>query len=290
VEKEGWLPAEAWEDIEGIFKSAAWHPRLGLGDVLRAFEPGVMVECTPTDLKTGEPGLGHILRALESGWDVVTANKGPLVVDFQGLTGMARMKGLSLKFSGAAAAALPTIDLGRWSLLGAEILEIKGILNGTTNFILSRMEDGLDYAGALKEAQERGIAEADPSLDVEGWDTAAKILIIANALLGTDFSLSEIKIEGISNLSPGFLEKTAKNARRIKLLGRVYREAERWQARVELVPLLPSDILYHVCGTNKGISFDTDTMGQVTLVGGKSDPRGAAAALLKDIINIYCKI
>jgi homoserine dehydrogenase len=264
-----------------------WHPELRLKTVLEDIEPGVLIECTPSNIRTGEPGLTHIRRALDSGWHVVTANKGPLVVDFKGLKDRAAQSGLALMFSCAAAAALPTLDVGMHSLAGAEILSLEGILNGTTNHILTRMNQGASYAEALREAQARGIAEPDPSLDVEGWDTAAKLLLITAAVMGTNLALKDIKVEGITNVSPEVLDEAGGQGRSLKLLGRVRREGGEFKAEVSVTALDRSHPLFGVDGTDKGISYSTDTMGTVTITGGNSDPRAAAAALLKDIINIF---
>ncbi len=265
----------------------AWHPGLSLNEVLPKIQPGVFVDCTVSSLKTGEPGLGFIKRALDCGLHVVTASKGALVVDFKNLMAKARTKGLQIKFSGATAAALPTLDVGLFSLAGAEIIGIEGILNGTTNFILTKMEEGLTYKEALNEAQQRGIAEPDPSMDVEGWDTACKLLLIGNAVTGINLSLDDIKVAGMTNLSPEVLKEAKKEGKAVKLLGSLRKRGTQFQAEVRVRPIGPDHSLFSVSGTDKGITFYTDTMGAVSVIGGKSDPRGAAAALLKDIINIY---
>ena len=264
-----------------------WIKELKPADVFESFSPGVLVECTPSNLRSGEPGLSHIRLALDTGWHVVTANKGPLVCDFYSLKEMARRNGLALKFSGATAAALPALDTALYSLAGAEIRRIEGILNGTTNYILTRMKEGVDYQEALQEAQAKGIAESDPSLDVSGLDTAAKILIITNAVLQTDFSLENIKIEGIEKI-PGYLfEQGKKKDKALKLLGRCIKEGKKYRLEVTLTLLDSSHPLFGVDGTTKAITFQTDTMNSITVTGGKSDPRSTGASLLRDIINIY---
>jgi len=264
-----------------------WRPGIRLDSVLEKERAGVLVECTPSNIKKGEPGLSHLHQALDRGWHVVTANKGPLVVDFPGLKRKAKEKHLALKFSGATAAALPTLDVALFSLAGAEITGIEGILNGTTNYILTRMEDGMDYREALREAQAKGIAESDPSLDVEGWDTASKILLIANEVLGTEFSMKDVKVEGITNISPHIVNQARKKGKSLKLLGKLTKIKDEFKIEVALSAIDDSNPLFGVDGANKGITFTTDTMDKVTVSGGKSDPRGAGASLLKDIINIY---
>jgi homoserine dehydrogenase len=151
------------------------------------------------------------------------------------------------------------------------------------------MGEGVEYEAALREAQAKGIAEPDPSLDVGGWDTACKLVLIVNAVLGTGLSLSDVAIAGLDGRWDGPVREAAKRGRAVKLLGvgRKSGEGAAWALRVGPSLLEPGHPLFAVNGTSKGIVFETDTMGAVAVTGGKSDPRGAAAALLKDIINIY---
>ncbi len=266
-----------------------WVQTFSLVDLLDEFKSGVVVDCTPSDLNTGEPSYSLIKTALSRGWHVVTASKGALVVYPSELDAEARKNQVALKVSGATAAALPTLDVGLHSLAGAEILAIEGILNGTTNYILTRMADGLSFSRALMEASEKGIAEPNPVQDIEGWDTAAKMVIIANRVLGTEIKLSEARVNGINGLTEEIMAKAARIGKTIKLIGRCSRETPDapWKVEVGLALLNPDHPLAAVDGSNKGIIFYTDCMGYIVLTGGKSDPRGAAAALIKDIISIY---
>jgi len=272
-----------------IQESPDWKPGLRVQNIIGDLEPGVLVECTPSDLRTGEPGLSHLTAALEKGWHAAAASKGALVLRFKELAGLARQNGRQLKFSGAAAAALPTLDVGIQSLAGAEVLGIEGILNGTTNFILTRMGEGMDSEQALREAQEKGIAEPDPTLDIDGWDTACKLLLICNAVMRTEFGLSEVQVEGIRGIAHELVIKASQLGKAIKLMGKCSKDEQDrpWKLEVGLALLDRSHPLYGVNETTKGITFYTDTMGSVTLIGGKSDPLGTGAALLKDIISIY---
>ncbi len=277
---------EKFSSLSFLRENPCWKIGLHLQDLLKSIEPGVLVECTPSNIKSGEPGLSHLRQALDCGWHIVSANKGPLIVDFRGLREKAKEQGVALKISGATAAALPTLDVALYSLAGAEIHRIEGILNGTTNYILTRMREGMDYNQALEEAQSKGIAEPDPSLDVEGWDTASKILLISNAVQDADFTLDDMQVEGITAIPSQILNQGREEGKALKLLGEFSREED---FKLEVSPKLidRSHPLFAVDGSNKGITFTTDTMHSVTVTGGKSDPRGAGAALLKDIINIY---
>jgi homoserine dehydrogenase len=264
-----------------------WNAGLTLSESLSILDPGVLVECTPTDLATGDPGLEYMREALSGGWHVAAASKGALVLHYRELFELAAKRYLQIRYSGATAAALPTLDTGLYALAGSEISGIDGILTGTTNHILGRMEDGLSFEEALGEAQSKGIAEPDPSLDVDGWDTLCKILLIANASAGTSFELADIPRSGIRSVTREELLAARSKGRSLKLLGRFFREEGQARAEVGVQAVEPSHPLYYVNGTNKGIVFFTDTMGHVAVTGGKSDPRGTAAALLKDIINIH---
>ncbi|MGB9765472.1 MAG: homoserine dehydrogenase [Candidatus Saccharicenans sp.] len=274
------------EDLDTL---ADWIPSITLSDFLEEFGSGIVVDCTPSNLENGEPGFTIMKTALEKGWHVVTASKGALVLRPGELQNLSKEKNVLIKASGATAAALPTLDVGLNSLAGATIQAIEGLLNGTCNYILTRMNEGLSYDQALEEAQEKGIAERDPSLDVGGWDTAAKMILIANQVLGTEIRLSEAIVRGIVGITPEIIEKTRRLDKVLKLIGKCDRESydAPWKVEVGLALLDREHPLAGINEANKGIIFYTDTMGWVAVSGGKSDPRGAAAALLKDIISIY---
>ena len=257
-------------------------------EVLSSMPGEVLVETTPTNIKDGEPGMTHLRTALGSGKHVVTAAKGPLVLRYQELKDLADKGKVRLMISAATAAALPTLDVGLSCLAGTEVLNAEGILNGTTNYILTRMyEEGTPYKDALAEAQKMGVAEPAPSLDVEGRDTANKILLIANEVLQAALSLKEIPVEGITRVTPEDIQKAKKEGKIIKLIGRAEKKDGKVAASVAPMALPLDHPLASVRGTEKAISYLTDTMDRVTVSGGKSNPVGAAAALLKDIIRIY---
>ena len=280
---------EAFER-EGAF---AGHPNLvadwqGI-DLVRSASADVLIETTPTDIQTGEPAMSHIREALGKGMNVVSANKGPFIRAYRELTGLAREKNLKLKISAAAAAALPTIDVAETCLAGAEILKVEGVLNGTTNFILSRMRtSGQSYEEALAEAQTLGIAETDPTLDVEGFDTANKLALIANVSMGADLTPEDVERTGIAGITLDEVQRASAEGKILRLVG-VSKRDENGRVSACVAPRLlsPDHPLAGVEGAEKGITYTSDTMDRVTVAGGKSDPRGAAAALLKDLINIY---
>lgn len=277
---------ELYPDYD-LQKSFFWHPGLKLEEALRRISPGVLVNAVHSNIESGEPGRSLILEGLRRKWHIVSADKGPLVKELPALREKAREKKVCLKISGATAAALPTLDVALISLAGAEILSIEGILNGTTNYILYRVSAGIDFDTALKEAIGKGIAEPEPAYDLEGWDTAVKILLLANYIFETSFTLSEVRRQGITGLPSEFFKEARRKNKKVKLLGRIEKKNCRILLNVKPEFLQPEHPLFWVDGTEKGIYFKTDTMSGITIAGGKSDPRGAAAAVLKDIINIY---
>jgi homoserine dehydrogenase len=255
--------------------------------VIDSLEADLIVEATPTNLTTGEPGLRHMRAALSRGLHVVAANKGPLVLCYAELQASSQKHQGQIYMSAATAAALPTLDVGQTCLTGAQILAIEGILNGTTNFILTKMQDeGYPYLDALHEAQARGIAETDPTLDVEGLDTANKLILLSNTLLGTAYGPNDVSRRGITHITPQMVIDARRAGKCLKLIGRAGLSHGRVRLSVAPEELALGHPLASVHGAEKAVTYETDTMGRVTVMGGQSSPVGAAAAILKDIINL----
>ncbi|KMN45948.1 homoserine dehydrogenase [Bacillus sp. LK2] len=251
----------------------------------------VLVESTATNLKNGNPGKQYMEQAIENQMDVVTISKGALVTAWSELNEEARISGSRIRYSGATAAALPTLDIGQLSLAGCHIEKIEGILNGTTNYILTKMyEEDKTFEEALHEAQNKGIAETNPSLDISGMDSACKLLLLTNSLMGTEYSLKDIHIEGIEDITKEQIQSVKEQNKSIKLIASAYKDDDgKINLKVQPCDIEKEHPLANINGTEKGITFFTDTMGQVTTIGGASNPRGAAAAALKDVINLYRK-
>lgn len=253
-------------------------------DVIKDVEHEIMVETTPTNVVTGEPGLTHIVTALESGRHVVTSNKGPLALEYTRLMELAAKRGKELKFEATVGGAMPIISLVRENLAGNGILSIQGILNGTCNYILTRMaEEGLPYEHVLKEAQELGLAEADPSKDVDGIDTAVKLVILANSVFGLNATYKDVAVAGIAEITPDALKLADDAGYVIKLIGEVDR-AGCLKVKPRLVP--KHDPL-NVGGTLNVATIKTDLAGDITVIGKGAGPIEAASAILSDIIGIY---
>jgi len=253
-------------------------------DVIKEVEHEVMVEATPTNVVSGEPGLTHMITALESGRDVVTSNKGPLALQYRKLMELATTKGKEMRFEATVGGAMPIISLVRENLAGNGIISIEGILNGTCNYILTRMvEEELPYEHVLKEAQERGIAEADPSKDVAGTDTAVKLVILANSVFGRDVTYKDVDVAGITDITPEALKLANDAGYVIKLIGEVDRDE-----CLKVAPrLVPKDDPLNVGGTLNVATIKTDLAGDITVIGKGAGPIEAASAILSDIIGIY---
>jgi homoserine dehydrogenase len=253
-------------------------------DVIKEVEHEVMVEVTPTNVESGEPGLTHIITALESGRHVVTSNKGPLALQYKRLMELAATKEKEIRFEATVGGAMPIISLVRENLAGNGIISIEGILNGTCNYILTRMvEEGLPYEHVLKEAQERGIAEADPSKDVEGIDTAVKLVILANSVFGRDVTYKDVEVAGITDITPEALKLANDAGYVIKLIG----EVDRYECLKVAPRLVPKDDPLNVGGTLNVATIKTDLADDITVIGKGAGPIEAASAILSDIIGIY---
>lgn len=255
-------------------------------EAIRETSSNVVIEVTWTNIETGEPGLTHIKEALNLGKHVATTNKGPIALAYKELMSLAKAREVQLKFEGTVMSGTPTFNL-KWSCLAAaEVRRIVGILNGTTNFILTEMEKGLSYEDALFRAQELGYAEADPTLDVDGWDAAIKAVILTNVLMGGDLKLRDVDRRGIRGITLGEVLSPLKRGYRLKLLAEVSKEGNNIVARVAptLVPL--TDILASASGVLNALRMETDVLGDVTIVGAGAGRRPTGYALLNDIIEI----
>ena len=258
-----------------------WLPQGSAGSVR------VLVDATWSDLDTGEPALSRLKEAARRGCHLVSLNKAPLVADFDGLAHAAREAGVRLKFSGATAAGLPTIDTVRVSLAGAQVDSIEGVLNSTTNYILTAMSDSaLSYDEALRRSRALGLAETDPERDVSGIDTACKILILANAAMGARKRLSDVKVTGITEVTSRQIAYWAVQGRTMRLIGRAVRAGDDVSIEVKPTPVPYKDFLAQVTGDGKGVRFVTDMFGELTIVGGAGGPSAAASSALKDLVNL----
>ncbi len=245
----------------------------------------LLIETTPTNVSDGEPGLSFIKEALSRGINVVTSNKGPLVVAFKELMRIAEKKGAKLGYEATVGGAMPVIKLVKKDLAGNRIIKIMGILNGTCNYILSRMEsERMPYSQIISEAQQLGIAESDPSYDVDGIDAAAKLVIIANSLLRIEAKLEDVNIRGIKDITPEAFEVALEKGYTIRLIAEA--DKERLEVSPRLVKLTNPLAIY---GTLNAMLIKTDLSKEVFVIGRGAGKYETASAIISDIIDIYAK-
>ncbi len=256
-------------------------------EMLTQVDADVMAEVTYTDLETGGPALAHIRQALDRGCSVVTTNKGPIALAHDELQQSARSHGALLQFEGTVMSGTPVLSLASRDLAGDRILEIRGILNGTTNYILTQMERGETYDAALKEAQRLGYAEAKPDADVEGIDAQAKVMILSAALLGTPLSASSVPRQGITGITPENIAAASEAGKRYKLLGTIRRTTSGVEASVEPVALDLEDPLAGIQGVLNAIHFRTELLGSLTIVGPGAGRRETGFSLLADLLAVH---
>lgn len=270
-----------------IKEHLSWKDNLNIEDIIKNNDIDTLVELTSTNIETGEPGLTHIKKALENKISVVTGNKGPIILKYSELKKIAKENSVNLKVGCTTGGALPSINGGIYDVAGSEIQSIEGILNGTTNYILSKMtNDDVTYEEALKDAQQCGIAEANPSLDVLGYDTACKIIILSNVLKETNINLNDIEVQGITEVKLEYLRELKKENRKLKLVGKVESLNNEVKAYVKLMEIDENHPLYFVDYKNKGIYFKTDTLGDISIIGGASGTMNAAASIVRDLVLV----
>ncbi len=241
------------------------------------------------ELMGGAEGSAKALieAALSLGKPVVTANKALLAAHGPALATLAEQKGTTIAFEAAAAGGIPVIKALREALVGNKISRVSGILNGTCNYILSRMEaEGLDFAQCLKAAQDLGYAEADPTFDIEGYDTAHKLALLSALAFGTEVDGDAVYVEGISNVTPLDLEMAEELGFRIKLLGVAERTAQGVEQRVHPTFVSRSSQLASVMGVTNAVAIEAEPVGTITLVGPGAGGGATASAVVGDIVDL----
>lgn len=249
----------------------------------------IVCEMTYTDLQSGGDAVDFVKAALSTGKNVVTSNKGPAALIYQELEKLAEENKVNFMIEGTVVAGTPVLNLIRDTLKGCEITKIRGILNGTTNYILTQMESGMSYETALKTAQELGYAEADPTGDVEGFDARAKVCILANAVMNLPVKLSQIDCKGISHITLNDVQQAKNSGKRWKLIGSVEKTENEFIANVNPEEINADNPLYNIIGTQNALTFTTDLLGEVTIVGPGAGKSETGFAILTDILTIHKK-
>ncbi|MGP3668281.1 MAG: homoserine dehydrogenase [Candidatus Bathyarchaeota archaeon] len=293
VDKGGAVINKRGISIEDVLKvkhqkgSVAYVDEFGIKDlegskVIEEVDADVVVETTPTNITNGEPGLTHIRTALKTGKHVVTTNKGPLALAFPALMELANHNNLFLRFSGCVGGGTPILNFAKKCLLGDYIISFKGILNGTTNYILTRMAtDKISFEEALSEARRAGYAEADPSLDVDGWDSACKLVILSNWIFGTKAVLQDVKVNGIRGITLADVEDALRQNCEVKLIA----SAENGKLEVKPQPIQKTHPLC-VGGILNAVTFVSTYAGEETIIGKGAGGIETASAILRDLLII----
>jgi len=302
--------------ISDVMKGSIYHPNgLDIETVLRVVketgnlenyphEPGLMtgwdslttiretnadtiIEVSYTDVKTGQPAIDHCKAAFETGKNVVMTNKGPVALAYKELSELAKKHHVYWGFEGTVMSGTPALRMPSATLAGNEITEIRGILNGTTNYILTKMEaEGVSYEDALKEAQQLGYAEADPTSDVEGFDARYKIVILSNYVMNTPLFVEEVSCEGITNITLRDIEEAKAEGKRWKLLAKARKVGNKVIASIAPEKVDVTDPLASINGAINAITYECDLLGTVTLSGAGAGKVETGFSLLIDLIHI----
>ena len=258
------------------------HPKMTALDVIENVEAEVVVEVTPVNIKNGEPALSHITKAFKTGKHVVTTNKGPLALAMPALTELADYNNVCFRFSGTVGGGTPVLEFAKRCLAGDKILAIKGILNGTTNYILTEMsEKHVTFEQGLAKAQQLGYAEAEPSMDVDGFDAACKVVILANWIMNKKVTLKNVDRTGIRDVSLEGLDEASQKGNTIKLIGSIDGD----KTTVKPIEIAKNNPLC-VSGVLNAVTFTTEFAGEQTIVGKGAGGPETASAVLRDLLAI----
>lgn len=251
-------------------------------DLIRDVSSDVVVELTPGNPKDGEPALTQIREALRSSRSVVSANKAPLALHFTELVEEARKRGVLLRYGACVGGGIPMLEMGRACAEAEEIEGFDAVLNATSNFILTRMQDGgKDFTSALAEARRLGYAEADISLDVDGFDAAAKLVILANHVMGTSISLKDVRpIEGIRDLTTESVRAAASKGKALRALARMHGSPEVGPMEVDIKNPL------NVLGATNAVVFRCRDSGDRSVAGPSGGGVATSRAVLRDLVSI----
>ncbi len=281
--------AEVKERGGSVAELEAARPSWDALALVERAEADLLLEASPVNLKAGaEPGLSCIRTALRRGMDVVTPNKGPLVLAFDELHRLAEEAGVALRFDGTVAGGLPAINLARRDLRGATITRIEAVPNLVTGYVMDLLASGMDEEAALQAAREAGVLEADPSWDLDGWDAAAKLVILTRSATGYPATLEEVARTGIAGVTAGDLRAARESGYLYRMLARaLLTEDGDYLLSVAPVPLPPEHPLGRLGSKQMGVVFNTDIYGTITAIIEERTPLPSAATMLRDILDIY---
>jgi homoserine dehydrogenase len=228
--------------------------------VIQNSQATIMFENSPVNTQTGQPALDHIRLALKLGQHAITANKGPVVHGYRELTELAKSKGKAFRFESTVLGGAPVFSVFRETFPLAELSSFRGIFNATTNIILSRMENGESYEDAVKYCQSIGVAETDPTNDIDGWDAAIKVAALITVLMDTPFTPQQVNPTGIRGITPEMIAKAKQEGKRYKLVCSAEKVRDTVQASVAPQLVDASSPLYGMMGSSTGLTLRTDVI------------------------------
>lgn len=246
----------------------------------------VVVETTPLRIDDAKPAIDHVRLALLSRMHVVSANKGPVALAYHDLDSLARRMGVRYLFEGAVMDGVPIFNLVRETMPASDITAFRGVVNSTTNYILTMLEEGAEFADALAEMQRKGIAEADPSLDVDGWDAAAKAAALVNVLMAGRITPRDVQRTGVRALTGEAVRAVVARGRRLRLVASARREGDAVRARVAPEELPLDDPLALLRGMSNALFVESDLLGRVGITQLDGGLTQTAYALLADLVSV----
>jgi homoserine dehydrogenase len=252
--------------------------------LIRASGADVLFENTPVSYKDGQPAVSHIKTALKNGMHAFTANKGPVVHGYRSLTALAAKHGLKFYFESTVMDGTPVFSAFR-QLPAVNLSAIRGVLNSTTNLILSRMEEGDGFDEAVRYSQQIGIAETDPSGDIDGWDAAVKLSAIVTVLMDHPFTPDLVHRTGIGSITQKMIAEAKAESKRYKLVAHAWKEGGQIKAKVSPELVGKDSVLYNISGSTAIVEFESDVLGKLSLIEKDLGTRTTAYGLLADFIN-----
>ena len=255
-------------------------------ELLSKSDADLLIELSTLNIESGQPAIDHIKTAMEHGMDIITANKGPIAFAYSQLRNLARSRGVHFRFESTVMDGTPVFNLVEKTLPGCEILGLSGVLNSTSNFVLQQMSSGKTMDEAIKEAQRRGFAEADPSLDIDGWDAAAKITALANVMMDAEASPKMVERKGIRHITPSDIDNAASSGRKIKMIASARPAADGVKMNVDTESIGPDHPFWPVDGTSSALTIRTDLLGDLTIVENNPSVTQTAYGVFSDMLLI----
>lgn len=259
-------------------------------EIIETAEYDVMVELTPLNIFTGQPAISHIETALKRKKHVITANKGPIAWDYERLRALAEAEAVQFLYETTVMDGTPIFNMVKSTLPYCKVLEIKGILNSTTNFILGEMEKGTAYEDIMEEGRRRGFVEADPSMDTEGWDAAAKLTALMNVLMDAKMTPNQVDRQGINDITIEDIHKAAEENASIKLLCHAQMTPEGVKAVVRPEKIQKTEIYANIDATSSIISIKTDLMGELSIIEHNPEIEQTGFGIFSDLITLMNRL